>query len=190
MKRALVFMLLAVVVASASLSATTVLYVPMKKSLQMSDMVVVGHVLAMEATYNAEREIVTEISLLVEEGFKGFAQAGDIVKFHAWGGTLDGVHMETSGEARYQLGEKVLVQLENIQGELPHPGPLLRQVERLPREGQLAVDQPQPPRPEPRRRRTRPRSSGCPSTGCGRSPPAPRELIGSAEACLNSRRHS
>lgn len=118
MKRALVFMLLAVVVASASLSATTVLYVPMKKSLQMSDMVVVGHVLAMEATYNAEREIVTEISLLVEEGFKGFAQAGDIVKFHAWGGTLDGVHMETSGEARYQLGEKVLVQLENIQGEL------------------------------------------------------------------------
>lgn len=118
MKRALVFMLLAVVVATASLSATTVLYVPMKKSLQMSEMVVVGHVLAMQATYNAEGEIVTEISLLVEEGFKGFAHPGDVVKFHAWGGSLDGVHMETSGEARYQLGEKVLVQLENVQGEL------------------------------------------------------------------------
>lgn len=118
MKRALVLMLLAVVVASASLSATTVLYVPMKKSIQLSDMVLVGHVLAMEPTYNADREIVTEVSLLVEESFKGFAQAGEIVKFHVWGGSLDGVHMETSGEARYRLGEKVLVQLEDIQGEL------------------------------------------------------------------------
>ena len=33
------------------------------------------------------------------------------------GGSLDGVRVETVGEARYGLGDKVLVQLENIQGE-------------------------------------------------------------------------
>lgn len=118
MKRALGLTLLAVVLTAVSLSATTVLYVPVKKSIQMSDLVLVGHVLRMEAEYNREGEIVTRIDLLVEESLKGWAQAGEVLSFHAWGGSLDGVNVETVGEARYNLGEKVLVQLEDIDGEL------------------------------------------------------------------------
>jgi hypothetical protein len=71
----------------------------------------------MEAAYNADGEIVTRIDLLVEESLKGNARSGDIVTFDAWGGSLDGVNVETVGEARYRLGQKVLVQLESINGE-------------------------------------------------------------------------
>ena len=83
----------------------------------MSDAVLVGHVLRMEAAYNAEGEIVTRVELLVEESLKGDVRPGDVFTFDAWGGSLDGVNVETVGEARYRLGQKVLVQLENIDGE-------------------------------------------------------------------------
>ena len=117
MRRSAVLCLLSLMVLSTALSATTVLYVPVKRSVQMSDLVLVGHVLNMEAVYNAEGEIVTRIDLLVEEPLKGMARLGEIFSFHAWGGSLDGTVVETEGEARYRLGEKVLVQLENINGE-------------------------------------------------------------------------
>jgi hypothetical protein len=117
MRRNVVLCLLSLLVLSTALSATTVVYVSVKRSVQMSDLVLVGHVLSMEAVYNAEGEIVTRIDLLVEEPLKGFARSGEIFSFHAWGGSLDGTVVETVGEAHYRLGEKVLVQLENLDGE-------------------------------------------------------------------------
>lgn len=117
MKRVFLFGLLAVLLASAAAQATTVVYVPIKKSIQMSDYVLVGHVLRLEADYNAEGEIVTKVHLLVAEALKGDIQPGEVFVFNARGGVLDGVRVETVGEARYELGDKVLVELENIQGE-------------------------------------------------------------------------
>lgn len=117
MKRVFLFGLLALLLAGAAAQATTVMYVPIKKSIQMSDYVLVGHVQRLEAGYNAEGEIVTRVHLLIEESIKGDAQRGEVFVFHARGGSLDGVRVETVGEARYELGDKVLVQLENIQGE-------------------------------------------------------------------------
>jgi len=117
MKRVFMLGLLALLLAGAAAQATTVLYVPMKKSIQMSDYVLLGHVQRLEAAYNAEGEIVTRVHLLVEESLKGDVQKGAVFVFHARGGSLDGVRVETVGEARYSLGDKVLVQLENIQGE-------------------------------------------------------------------------
>lgn len=104
--------------AAVPADATTVLYVPLERSIELSDVMVVGHVLAKEAEYNAEGELVTRVDILVEEALKGDAEAGSVVSFHAWGGSLDGVRVETVGEASYRLGEKVMVQLESIQGEL------------------------------------------------------------------------
>lgn len=118
MKRALLFMLLAAVVFPVAASATTVVYVPMRKSIQMSDLVLVGHVLSLDAAYNKDGEIVTKVTLLVEESFKGGVGSGEIITFAAWGGSLDGVNIETVGEAKYRMGEKVMVQLEDIDGEL------------------------------------------------------------------------
>ena len=117
MKRVFMLGLLALLLAGAAAQATTVLYVPLKKSIQMSEYVLVGHVQRLEAAYNAEGEIVTRVHLLVEESLKGDIQKGEVFVFHARGGVLDGVRVETVGEARYGLGDKVLVQLENIQGE-------------------------------------------------------------------------
>ncbi|HET9226604.1 MAG TPA: hypothetical protein VFR31_08040 [Thermoanaerobaculia bacterium] len=117
MKRLFLFGLLALLLAGAAAQATTVMYVPIKKSIQMSDYVLVGHVQRLEAGYNAEGEIVTRVHLLIEESIKGDLQRGEVFVFHARGGSLDGVRVETVGEARYELGDKVLVQLENIQGE-------------------------------------------------------------------------
>jgi hypothetical protein len=117
MRRALVLTALALALCASALSATTVLYVPIERSIALSDAVLVGHVLRMEAAYNADGEIVTRIELLVEESLKGHVKPGDIFTFDAWGGSLDGVNVETVGEARYRLGQKVLVQLENIDGE-------------------------------------------------------------------------
>jgi hypothetical protein len=117
MKRVVMFGLLALLLVGAAAQATTVLYVPIKKSIQMSDYVLVGHVLRLEADYNAEGEIVTKVHLRVAETLKGDLEPGEVFVFHARGGVLDGVRVETVGEARYELGDKVLVELENIQGE-------------------------------------------------------------------------
>jgi hypothetical protein len=117
MKKALALALALAALCAVSASATTVLYVPMQKSVQLSDMILVGHVQSMEAAYNADGDIVTRISLLVEESLKGAVRPGEVFTFDAWGGSLDGVTIETVGEAKYRLGEKVLVQLESIDGE-------------------------------------------------------------------------
>jgi len=117
MKRAFVLTVLAAALCASALSATTVAYVSLDRSIDLSNAVLVGHVLHMEAAYNAEGEIVTRVSLLVEESLKGDVRPGEVFTFDAWGGSLDGVNVETVGEARYRLGQKVLVQLESIDGE-------------------------------------------------------------------------
>ncbi|HEX3131640.1 MAG TPA: hypothetical protein VH394_30165 [Thermoanaerobaculia bacterium] len=117
MKRVLMLGLLALMLAATVAQATTVLYVPVKKSIQLSDYVLVGSVTRLEPAYDAEGQIVTRVHLLVEESLKGDIRSGEEFIFTAWGGSLDGMTTETVGEARYNLGEKVMVQLESIQGE-------------------------------------------------------------------------
>jgi hypothetical protein len=119
MKRALALAVLAAcaALAAAPLAATTVLYTTVPKSVQLSDVILIGHVLRLEPAYNREGEIVTRVHLLVDEALKGDAGRGQVFVFDAWGGSLAGTNVDTVGEARYQLGEKVLVQLEDIDGE-------------------------------------------------------------------------
>jgi hypothetical protein len=117
MRKILGITMLAAALCVSTLSATSVMYVPLERSIEMSDMVLVGHVLRTEAEYNASGEIVTRVDLLVEESLKGFLAEGEVFSFHAWGGSVDGVNVETVGEARYKLGQKVMVQLESIDGE-------------------------------------------------------------------------
>ncbi|MES1241059.1 MAG: hypothetical protein ABUT39_05515 [Acidobacteriota bacterium] len=117
MKRFLLIGLLSLLLAATVAQATTVLYVPIKKSLQLSDYVLVGSVTRLEPAYDAEGQVVTRVHLLVEESLKGDVRSGEEFIFTAWGGSLDGVNVETVGEARYNLGDRVLVQLESIQGE-------------------------------------------------------------------------
>lgn len=117
MRKSFVLTLLGLVLAASVASATTVAYVPMKKAVQMSDLVLIGYVVGLEAGYDREGQVVTRIDLLVESPLKGGAERGQVFSFQAWGGHLDGLNVETVGEAHYRLGQKVLVQLENLDGE-------------------------------------------------------------------------
>jgi len=117
MRKSFVLALMGLVLAAAVASATTVAYVPMKRAVQMSELVLIGYVMGTEAVYDREGQIVTRIDLLVETPLKGGAGRGEIFSFYAWGGHLDGYNVETVGEAHYKTGQKVLVQLENIEGD-------------------------------------------------------------------------
>jgi hypothetical protein len=117
MRKPFVLALLCLMLLAGTVSATTIAYVPMSRSVQMSDLVLIGYVVGLEPVLNHDGEIVTRVDLLVETPLKGGAGQGQVFSFHAWGGHLDGVNVETVGEARYRLGEKVLVQLESIEGE-------------------------------------------------------------------------
>jgi hypothetical protein len=117
MRKPFVLSLTGLVLWAAVASATTIAYIPMKKAIQMSDMVLIGYVVGMKPGYDREGQVVTRIDLLVESSLKGRAEHGQVFSFNAWGGRLDGMNIEKPGEARYKLGQKVLVQLENIDGE-------------------------------------------------------------------------
>jgi hypothetical protein len=117
MRKSFVLALLGLVLAASVASATTIAYVPMKRAVQMSELVLVGYVVGLEPGYDREGQVVTRVDLLVESPLKGGAERGQVFSFHAWGGHLDGMNVETVGEAHYKLGQKVLVQLENIDGE-------------------------------------------------------------------------
>jgi len=117
MKKRMGLALLAAVLSALPAVATTVQYVPLAKSIDLSEVVALGKVVQIESAYNAQGEIVTVVRLEVEEAFKGGLAAGEVLAFHAWGGRLDGVNVETVGEARYLPGERILVQLERVGGE-------------------------------------------------------------------------
>jgi len=120
MKRALLFSVLAAVLFSVAASATTVVYVPMRKSIQMSDLVLVGHVLSLDAAYNKDGDIVTRVTLLVEESLKGGAGAGEIVTFDAWGGSLGCAWWWSSASGRCPSRRSILSFARETGSEQPN----------------------------------------------------------------------
>lgn len=111
-------LLLAAVFAFAALPlmATTVAFVSNEDSVRMSEVILIGRVVNVENTYDREGQIVRNITVAVREVLKGKAQPGATFIFRAWGGVKDGVRDEALGEAKYKAGERVLLQLENIDG--------------------------------------------------------------------------
>jgi hypothetical protein len=114
MKR--VFLYLVAFILAAPLLATTVLYVPVAESVRLSGLIVKGEVVGIYPGFDAQEQIVTTVVLAVDETLKGNVVPGDTVSFQAWGGSFAGWNVETEGEASYELGEKILVQLEDIDG--------------------------------------------------------------------------
>ena len=114
MKRLFPWMLALLI--ATPLLATTVVSVPVGESVRLSGLIVKGEVLNLYAGLDAEGQIVTNVTVAVSETLKGDAPVGGTVTFQAWGGSLGGFNVETVGEAKYSVGEKVLVQLEDIDG--------------------------------------------------------------------------
>ena len=102
--------------AALPLMATTVAFVSTERSIQQSEIILIGRVTNVEHTYDREGQIIRKISVAVSEVLKGKAEKGANFTFEAWGGVKDGVRDEALGEAKYKKGEKVFLQLENIDG--------------------------------------------------------------------------
>jgi hypothetical protein len=103
-------------IAALPLMATTVAFVSTEQSIQQSEIILIGRVLSVEHTYDREGQIVRNITVAVSDVLKGEAERGSNFIVRAWGGVKDGVRDEAVGEANYKKGERVLLQLENIDG--------------------------------------------------------------------------
>ncbi len=114
MKRTLLGLI--VLILACPLLSTTVLYVPVGESIRLSGLIVKGEVVGVYPGFDSQDQIVTTVVLSVEESLKGPAAVGDTVTFQAWGGSFAGWNVETVGEASYAIGDRVLVQLEEIDG--------------------------------------------------------------------------
>jgi hypothetical protein len=95
--------------------ATLVEFVSLDTSILLSDLIVTGEVTAVEPSLDASGDIVTRVRLRVKETLKGAAAVGEILEIEAWGGRFGDREMEVVGEARYAVGDGVLLQLEWIE---------------------------------------------------------------------------
>jgi hypothetical protein len=106
--------LLACALPLATASAATMRYLDIPAMTLASDLVVRGHVLDSSVFVDeAYGRISTRWSIAVETGYKGGGEG--IVSFVQWGGELDGIVEYIPGDARFELGEEVIVFLR--QGE-------------------------------------------------------------------------
>lgn len=86
-----------------------------------ADVVVVGRVLRQTATWNPERtRIYTLTEISVSESLKGTAAAGATVTIRQLGGTLDGLVQTVPGNARFVVGEDVVVFLDRDETQPLH----------------------------------------------------------------------
>lgn len=96
--------------------ATVVRAAGLDESIRASEAILVARVAGTRAFESEDGRILTGVRLRVEESLKGAFRSGDSVEIAASGGELNGRRMVTIGEASYRAGERVLVQLERIDG--------------------------------------------------------------------------
>lgn len=97
------------------LAATMVRAVSLEEAVDLSEAIVTGTVVK-QRTYRAAGGLLTAVTVRVDEGLKGRYRAGDRIEVTAWGGELGGRRQVALGEAEYRKGERVLLQLERIDG--------------------------------------------------------------------------
>jgi hypothetical protein len=111
---AVVALLLTAVPAAASMVRRATL----EESVRMSDAIVLGRVLGQRTVRLDDGTVATAVRVQVEEGLKGRIGAGSVIEVTAWGGETPEGRFVAVGEATYRRGERVLLQLEVIDGRL------------------------------------------------------------------------
>jgi hypothetical protein len=74
-----------------------------------ADQVVVARVLSLNSRYDDRGQIVTDVSLQVEESVKGDTAAGAAIVVQRQGGTVGDIGMRVSGEPSFVVGETVVL---------------------------------------------------------------------------------
>lgn len=74
-----------------------------------SDQVIVARVLALESHFDDRGQIVTDVTMQVEESVKGQLAPGAAVTVRRKGGTVGDIGMRVSGEPSFSVGETVVL---------------------------------------------------------------------------------
>ncbi len=98
--------------------ATMVRSVSLEETIDASHAIVVGRVIGQRGYRLDDSSILTGVAIRIEESLKGDLRQGARVEITAYGGELEGQRAVTVGEATYKKGERVLLQLEEIDGRL------------------------------------------------------------------------
>jgi hypothetical protein len=94
---------------SASARASLVEALDLEALVAEADQVVLARVLALNSYFDARGQIVTDVSMQVEESVKGDHAPGAAIVVQRQGGTVGDVGMRVSGEPNFVIGETVVL---------------------------------------------------------------------------------
>jgi hypothetical protein len=114
----LVFSVLLASTMSAPVLATMIRGATVEQSIDASGQIVIGRVVGFRPLLDDDGRIETAVRVIVEENLKGHSRPGSTIEIIASGGDFDGRRLIVVGEADYMRGERVLLQLEEIDGAL------------------------------------------------------------------------
>jgi hypothetical protein len=77
---------------------------------------------SLEGEDHPELGLETRVGLLVRETLKGDVASGAVVVFHTHEGAVAGAESQAPGEARFNVGQSVLVFIEDVDGRLYNLG--------------------------------------------------------------------
>lgn len=118
LRRALWFLGLASVALSPpDAGATTIKSATLEETIEWSHAIVTGEVLG-QRVVRSGGDLITRVQVRVEESLRGPFRPGDRLVVSAFGGALGDRRQVALGEALYEPGERVLLQLEAIDGRL------------------------------------------------------------------------
>lgn len=110
------------ILAAGAAWASTVIGLSVEDQARLSEMIVVGEVIAQRGVSHRDNGLETAVSLRIDDVLKGRVRAGQVVTFHTRGGELNGEISEALGEAVLRSGQKVLVFIESVDGRLYNLG--------------------------------------------------------------------
>jgi hypothetical protein len=112
----------ALVLAAGAAQGSTVVGLSVEDQARLSEMVVVGEIVAQRGVDHGKNGIETAVTLRVTDVLKGDVRIGQAVVFHTRGGQVGSEISEAVGEAVFQSGQTSLVFIERVGGRLYNLG--------------------------------------------------------------------
>ncbi len=107
---------------AAPAAASITLALDLDELIDASEVVVLGTVIERHSHYNAQRQIVTDVTLRVEDVMKGSAARGDDIVVRRLGGEVGDIGMRVEGEPTFTEGERAVVFAERVGPDLRPTG--------------------------------------------------------------------
>ena len=101
---------------------STVIGLSIEDQARLSKWIVVGEVVSLQGVEHPTNGFETAVTLKVSGVFKGSLKAGQSLTFYTHGGEANGVISEAVGDAVFQVGQKTLVFVEEVDGRLYNLG--------------------------------------------------------------------